>query len=233
MERIEVYDHRTQKNLPWAECHHCGFISQLPYSNDEEQQKMYGTFDILDPEFRPWHTWETLLESCQYNAQIMDAHGRDRYPARRYLEVAAFSGFLMEQMARRGWNVRGQELTQHGCDIAKEHGLQVECADVFKWDPKAEFDVISCREFLEHVWDFRGLLRRMFSWQAKGGVLWIQTPVTDGGVRRNLAFQADHVSLFTLANIERALLETGYEPELLENRDGCGIVRALKRTCPY
>lgn len=230
---IMVFDHRTKKDLPWRECCVCGFISQLPYNTDEEQQKLYGEFDILDPEFRAWHTWDTLLQSVEYNAEIMDNEAdRKAYPQRRYLEVAAFSGYLMDHMKRRGWNVRGQELTKHGCEEAAKHGLHVEQSCVFQWDPKAEFDVISCREFLEHVWDFRGLMRRMFSWQAKGGVLWIQTPVTDGGERRKLAFQADHCSLFNLKNIETLLLEVGYEPQLLENRQGCGIIKALKRTCP-
>lgn len=226
--QLVQHDGRTNKDIHWLECR-CGFVSQTPYSTDEEQGKMYGTFDILDPEFRPWHTWETLLESVQYNAQIMDAD-RDRYPLRRHLEIAAFSGFLMEQMRRRGWNVRGQELTQHGCDEAAKHGLTVECASVYEWEPHAEFDVISCREFLEHVWDFRGLLARCFRWQAQGGALWIQTPVTDSGVRfdRKIAFQADHVSLFSLANIDRELRLVGYTPVLLENRDGCGIVKAIK-----
>jgi hypothetical protein len=222
-------------NTDWAMCD-CGFVSQFPYSNDQEQAKFYGDFEIMDwdgEEFRAWHNWESLLKSCEYNAHIMDAD-RDRYPRRRYLEVAAFSGFLMEHMRGRGWNVRGQELTKHGCAEAARHGLKVDCCSVFDYEPGQEFDVISVREFIEHVWDYRGVLQRCFSWQAKGGALWIQTPVTDEGLdfKRRIAFQPDHVSLFSLANLRDVLLEVGYEPVLLENRDGCGIVKAIKRTCP-
>lgn len=215
--------------LRWIICHACGFISQGPYSNDVEQAKNYGNFVILDEEFRDWHNWESLLKSCEYNAQIMDAD-RDKYPARRYLEVGAFSGFLMEQMRRRGWNVRGQELTAHGCAEGAAHGLQIDCCSVLEYEPGSEFDVISAREFIEHLWDFRGLIERCYRWQAPGGKLWIQTPVTDGGLKfeRQLSFQPDHVSLMSLKNLDSALRAVGYTPVLLENRDGCGIVAAVK-----
>lgn len=228
LKNLIQHDARTNRDILWAECE-CGFVSQRPYSTDQEQKKLYGNFDVLDPEFQPWHEWEGLVKSCEYNAQIMDVD-RDLYPRKRYLEVAAFSGFLMEHMRRRGWDIRGQELTQHGCDEAAKHGITVECADVFDWEPKAEFDVISCREFIEHIWDFRELASRMYRWQAPGGTIWIQTPITDSGVNfsRKIAFQADHVSLFSLQNLSDILGAAGYVTLEKHNRDGCGIVKARK-----
>lgn len=229
-DELTQYDERTKQTLLWRSCS-CGFVSQLPYSNDVEQVKAYGIhFDILDPEFKPWHDWDGLVKSCEHNANLMDKY-KGIYPQRRYLEIAAFSGFLMEQMRRRGWNVRGQELTQHGCDEGANHGLPIECASVFNWEPNAVFDIISMREFIEHVWDFRELVARCYRWQAPDGMLWIQTPITDEGIdfKRKLSFQPDHVSLFSMHNLRSVLTLAGYTVLNAWNHDGCGIVQAVKR----
>jgi 2-polyprenyl-3-methyl-5-hydroxy-6-metoxy-1,4-benzoquinol methylase len=217
--------------VSWVSCPACGFRSHTPYKTDAEQAAVYGSpSDWLSAH----GDWDHLVRNVQHNANLMDAD-RDVYPLRRHLEVACGLGYLAWEMKKRGWNSRGQELRPGDVDFAREKGLDVSCCSIFDFAPGQEFDVISTREFVEHVWDFSGLFRKAFTMLAKGGALWIQTPVIDRLPRFEPlpVYNHEHVSLFTLDGLLRELRASGFEIARAEIADvHCGIVKAVKRTCP-
>lgn len=174
-----------------------------------------------------------LVQSCLHNANMMDAF-RDKYPLRRYLEVGASSGYLQWEMQRRGWDTRGQELRPADVEVGRSQGLKIECCSVFHYSPPFPFDIISNREFIEHVWDFRGLVQRCHSWLGHGGRMFIQTPTIDGLTDKSdrMVWGYGHLSLFTVQNLLDLGPQCGFEARLVEKTGTCTIVEYLKRTCP-
>lgn len=222
-------------NMRWAKCPSCGFTSHFPYITDTEQASLYvGEWVIGEnPEDAKWADYGYLRKSCEHNAKLVDQF-RKKFPERRYLEVAASQGFLMHNMKDKGWNVWGQEIRSKDVRLAAERGLTIEQCSIFDYKPPTRFDVISCREFIEHVWDFRRLLQLCHSWLEKGGHLWIQTQVTDGArdFTNRYVYQAGHVSLFTEKLLLEALTAAGFTPFVTDRNNGCRVVRAEKITCP-
>ncbi|MGD9895793.1 MAG: class I SAM-dependent methyltransferase [Candidatus Methylacidiphilaceae bacterium] len=95
----------------------------------------------------------------------------------RYLDVGSGTGELIRRVCA-GW--KG---TSFGCDYTSEWmklpGQKVDVVDLNK-DPlpyeSSFFDLVSCTEVVEHLDDYRRLLREIFRVLQPGGILVLSTP---------------------------------------------------------
>ncbi|VVM06947.1 putative S-adenosylmethionine-dependent methyltransferase/MSMEI_2290 [Methylacidimicrobium cyclopophantes] len=95
----------------------------------------------------------------------------------RYLDVGSGTGELLRRV-RAGW--RGSSF---GCDYTGQWmqlpGQKVDVADLNR-DPlpyeSAFFDAVSCTEVIEHLDDYRRLLREIFRVLRPGGIVVLSTP---------------------------------------------------------
>ncbi|CAB4244471.1 2-polyprenyl-3-methyl-5-hydroxy-6-metoxy-1, 4-benzoquinol methylase [Methylacidimicrobium sp. AP8] len=95
----------------------------------------------------------------------------------RHLDVGSGSGELIRRL-RAGW-----QGTSFGCDYTSEWmrlpGQKVEVVDLDKAPlpyPDSFFDAVSCTEVIEHLEDYRRLLREIFRVLRPGGLLVLSTP---------------------------------------------------------
>jgi SAM-dependent methyltransferase len=104
-------------------------------------------------------------------------------PAGRLLDVGCGHGLLLDEARRRGFDVRGLELSRSAADYARGVlGLEVDEATLDEADGR--YDVIVLADVVEHLDDPAGALRTCATLLADGGVLCVVTPDPDSATAR-------------------------------------------------
>ena len=114
--------------------------------------------------FRPYH--EALLS-------LLPSKTRSKV-----LECGVGDGFLLQELAGRGFACTGLELIPKNLALAKGKGLHVIKQDLnepFKL-PSNAFDIVIALEVLEHLWDYGQALREMHRVLRKDGLAFVSVP---------------------------------------------------------
>jgi SAM-dependent methyltransferase len=137
------------------------------------------------------------------------------YRARRLLDVGCAAGFLLDEARRRGWEVRGVELSRDLGEFARSHfGLDVFLGELAEaeWAP-ASFDVVTVIGTIEHVLDPRALVRECCRLLVPGGLLVVLTENLENAIARHLPrawngfMPPEHLYHFTPGTLSRLLAE--------------------------
>jgi ADP-heptose:LPS heptosyltransferase/2-polyprenyl-3-methyl-5-hydroxy-6-metoxy-1,4-benzoquinol methylase len=143
-------------------------------------------------------------------------------PGARVLDCGAATGFFMEVAAEGGLEPYGVEISDFGADqIASRFGDnrvfrgEVEKAS-FPHLGDGTFQAVWMLDVLEHVRDPRAALARVHQLLAPGGVLFATTPDTGSLSRRLMGnrwthYKPEHLFYFSRSNLQRLLVETGFE----------------------
>lgn len=95
----------------------------------------------------------------------------------RVLELGCGTGVLLEGMQASGWLVRGVEMTACFADDARARGLDVELASVESCRSLDEhWDVVLLAAVLEHLYEPKPCLARVFDALVPGGLTFIDVP---------------------------------------------------------
>ncbi|HEX2568568.1 MAG TPA: methyltransferase domain-containing protein [Polyangia bacterium] len=129
-------------------------------------------------------------------------------PPGKMMEVGPGGGYLMEAASRRGWDVRGVDLSAFVTAQLRARGLHVEQGTLEEYSarhPEAAgtFDVIALYDLLEHVPDPQGFLQAVRHLLGAGGVLVIRTP-NNAGAEPALHL-LDHLWHFTPETLSQLL----------------------------
>lgn len=145
---------------------------------------------------------EAMLESMRTN---LDWFGEPN-GSNDFLDVGCGSGHGLTGMQRRGWSVHGFEVY-----TPPYAGPHVTIAD--KFDAKLfpqQYDAVLCREVLEHIEDWRGMLKQLFAVTKPGGTCQVQTPRPWHSFDP-IPYQKYHLQLFNPAVLKREMEIVGFE----------------------
>lgn len=153
-------------------------------------------------------------ERCNAGRQKVQAEMRANFdwwerfrplPDNTFLDVGSCEGCGLDEAAKRGWSV-------HGFDVFAEArlGAHVTIAPEFRANlfPR-QYSAVNCREVLEHVEDWRGLLLEMFAATLPGGMCQVQTPRPIERDEFNI-YQCVHLQLFTPHKLCEAMQAAGW-----------------------
>lgn len=131
---------------------------------------------LVAVEGRNWH----LQSRMALNLETIDRHGT---PGGRVLDVGCGTGFLLENLAGRGYSGVGIDLSPESVALAQERLERIGAADRLQAQvgsayepPEGPFDLIALTDVLEHLEDPRACLRALRAQMAPGGLLVISTP---------------------------------------------------------
>ncbi len=94
------------------------------------------------------------------------------------LDIGCSSGGFLACLKNGPWKLYGVEASQPTAERARE----LTGAEVFAGDiadaifPPNSFDVITCSDVLEHLYEPREVLRRVFEWLKPGGIFYVFVP---------------------------------------------------------
>ena len=93
------------------------------------------------------------------------------------LEVGCGLGFFLEGARENGWSVRGVDMTPEYVDAGRKRGLDIENADIANSAYlREQYDCILMLNILEHVYDPRQTLERIYAALKPGGVVVLGVP---------------------------------------------------------
>ncbi|MCW3067366.1 MAG: hypothetical protein JWN32_4538 [Solirubrobacterales bacterium] len=148
------------------------------------------------------------------------------FGGRRLLDVGCGMGFFLERASVDGWDSWGCEPSPWWAEAA---GRRVGAGRVFRGrvedmaERRAEFDLVTAWDVLEHVFDPLPFLRRIAELLAPGGRLFLRTPnlayvLPVYRARRRLGHRVElgptnHVVYFSARTLRRALSDAGLAPQ--------------------
>jgi SAM-dependent methyltransferase len=102
------------------------------------------------------------------------------------LDLGCGSGSFLEAMKNDGWKLSGIEMSEDAAGAARNRtGANVFSGDILSATfPDGTFDVITCFDVLEHVYDPRKVLSKVSDWLKPGGVFYTLVPNIDSGEAR-------------------------------------------------
>jgi 2-polyprenyl-6-hydroxyphenyl methylase/3-demethylubiquinone-9 3-methyltransferase len=161
---------------------------------NEPLTEVRSYYDRLAPrlyavESRNWHLQSRM-------SLVIDTIERFAEPGGRVLDVGCGTGFLLEELARRGFSGRGIDLSPESVEIAKGRLADLGAADRLTAEvgsayepPAGPYDLITLTDVLEHLEEPRRCVAALAEQLAPGGLLVISTPNRRSlpGARRWLA----------------------------------------------
>jgi len=138
-------------------------------------------------------------------------------PGKRLLEVGCGTGADLIWARQQGWDVHGLELSESAVNIARQRGLDVQCATFETANLNLNsFDCIIMSQVLEHLYSPTLALRRCYELLRPGGLLLIAVPKFDSWTRHamgnywhNLLFPI-HLHHFDQDVLERMVRNAGF-----------------------
>jgi SAM-dependent methyltransferase len=102
------------------------------------------------------------------------------------LDLGCSAGSFLELMRGETWKLFGIEMSAQAARTAEERtGAKVFVGDILDASfPRESFDVITCFDVLEHVYEPRGVMQRIAEWLKPGGVFYVLVPNIDSAEAR-------------------------------------------------
>jgi 2-polyprenyl-3-methyl-5-hydroxy-6-metoxy-1,4-benzoquinol methylase len=97
------------------------------------------------------------------------------------LDIGCSSGGFLGTMAGAGWELFGIEMEPSTAEKARERtGAEVFVGDALDAPfPPESFDVVTCFDVLEHIYEPRQFLAKILEWLKPGGILYVKLPNID------------------------------------------------------
>ena len=160
----------------------CGMVYVNPRPDDETLAWMYA-----DPDY--YHEGYTLgVETEGYfsrREELLELYGdmmaeleRELGAPGRLMELGSAGGFLLEAARRRGWHVRGVEVSAPAVAYARDElGLEIFAGELKNAPyPEGSFDLVIADNVLEHTTDPAGVLEQLWRLLPAGGHLLVIVP---------------------------------------------------------
>lgn len=184
----------------WARCRACG--SDTSDSDPAREAERYQT-----PEYVRWNVidcggFDAVVRSVGENVRWFAAH---RGPGRDFLDVGHNEGAMLAAMQADGWGVHGFDVNPHAYLGPHTTIAPAFAAGLF---PR-RYHAVNCREVLEHVPDWRGLLAELWAATEPGGLCQVQTPRPCGAFDPGV-YQPAHLVIFAPAFLSDYLLSAGW-----------------------
>jgi SAM-dependent methyltransferase len=151
------------------------------------------------------------------------------------LDIGCSSGGFLAALAGAPWTLFGIEIEASAAERARRRtGAQVFVGDVVKAPfACATFDVITCFDVLEHVYNPRQFLDKIHGWLKPGGIFYTMLPNIDSWefrVFRSYWYGLElprHISHFSPMSLRHLMASFGFEEVFVETRPTNYIERSV------
>ena len=211
---------REEAAFSYVRCARCGLVQMNPQPEADAVHKRYGALYGSD-----YLSYETANETpfLQLQKRALSDAGffelEQEHGTGSLLDIGCATGALIAALAKRGWRVRGLELSGPQAEYCRARGLEVDCASFDENGLQSEsFDAVTASHLIEHLNRPENLVREAYRLLKRGGRLYITTPNIDGfqarlfgGRWRSAIF--DHLYLFSRRTLAALLEREGFRIE--------------------
>lgn len=179
-EAIRLHDHLVSRKLFIIdECSNCGFryIQNPPpessayqyYETDEYVEHSDSSEGLVNNIYHKARRW-----MLKFKFNLINDHGR----AKRMLDFGTGTGYFLNYMKSRGYDVKGIEISEKARTFGKENfGLDLFHPEkIFDQDFANDFSYISFWHVLEHVYNPQRVMKRLRELMTDDGVMVVALP---------------------------------------------------------
>ena len=203
-----------------VECRDCGHMMLHPPPSREVLETIYREdYWLLDgDEGQRRHFAELKRATARLYLDLvrrcLGRHGG------RLLEIGSGTGEMLAEAVELGYEVTGLEVSASACARARERlgsRGRIVCGDISNLPGEGEYDVCVMADVIEHVYDPREFLRRVYGMLRPGGIAIIATPTLESWSARLMRdkwmeFKTEHLHYFTQETLHSLLFQTGLDP---------------------
>ncbi len=143
------------------------------------------------------------------------------FPQGKLLDYGCGNGRMMAKLEGLGWDCYGVDFDSKAVDFCRSKGLKVGLIENWLSDyPDNYFDVITMNQVVEHVFDYKEILRGFYKKLKHNGKLIVATPNMDGrlttiyGRHLRSLEPPRHLHLFNFKNLKGIIEEEGFFNEV-------------------
>lgn len=102
------------------------------------------------------------------------------------LDLGCSSGAFLQSLSGKGWDLYGIEMSAESAKKAQEKtGAKVFVGDILDARfPPSSFDVVTCFDVLEHLYEPRKVMGKVAEWLKPGGIFYVLVPNIDSAEGR-------------------------------------------------
>jgi 2-polyprenyl-3-methyl-5-hydroxy-6-metoxy-1,4-benzoquinol methylase len=152
------------------------------------------------------------------------------------LDLGCSSGAFLESLKRENWSLHGIEMSAESAKKAQEKtGAKVFVGNILDAQfPEESFDVITCFDVLEHLYEPRKIVAKVAEWLKPGGIFYVLVPNIDsaeGRVFRSYWHGLElprHLFHYSPASLRFLAESAGLTPLSLETRRNPAVGVSLR-----
>lgn len=152
------------------------------------------------------------------------------------LDLGCSSGAFLHSLAGKNWSLFGIEMSAESAHKARERtGATVFVGDILEAEfPPESFDVITCFDVFEHLYEPAKVMSKVAEWLKPGGIFYVLVPNTDsaegrvfGGYWHGLELPR-HLFHYSPASLKFLAESVGLRPLSLETRRNPAVGVSLR-----
>lgn len=155
------------------------------------------------------------------------------------LDLGCSSGSFLEFMRSESWKLYGIEMSPEVARVAEERSkAQVFVGDIIDAPfPRESFDVVTCFDVLEHLYEPRRVMARVGEWLKQGGIFYVLVPNVDSAEARVFGSYwhglelPRHLFHYSPASLKFLADSAGLHEVSLETRRNPAVGTSLRYVC--
>lgn len=162
--------HGRHQTYTLVRCANCSIVWLSDPPEPEEMHRHYtDAYDRLisvagEDSPRRWRDRNTALAPYKHSGAILD--------------LGCSSGSFLQSLTGRNWDLYGIEMSADSAKAAQEKtGAKIFVGDILDAKfPADSFDVITCFDVLEHLYEPRRVMAKVEEWLKPGGIFYVLVP---------------------------------------------------------
>ncbi|HEX8400913.1 MAG TPA: class I SAM-dependent methyltransferase [Allosphingosinicella sp.] len=214
-----------------VECRTCGFVFSLLKPNEQDYERVYGSYDYVSEDDR---RTPLSIDKEREVAKRLLAYKKTG----KVIDLAAGAGRFLEHFRELGFECHATEFSEEMCGYLEAKGFRTHRGGLFpETAEKASFDIAIFTEIIEHINNPIPVLQTICDLLRPGGCIYITTPNFASIERRvigpswGMLTWPEHITYWTPRHIQHALRKTGFRKASIrtQNISPYRIVQALKK----
>jgi 2-polyprenyl-3-methyl-5-hydroxy-6-metoxy-1,4-benzoquinol methylase len=210
-----------RNNYHLGVCNNCSFQFTQPRPELNYLIDYYNS--ISSVRFYKFSDERTLNDSKLIYTQIKKYHPQ----AKRVLEIGGSTGYYLQGLKLRGYQVVGSELSSDAVNLAKEwYDIEMYESEFPPQELKNSFDVVIIHHVIEHVIDPVDFFEKAGEYLSEGGIFIVETPnIKSWGIKlfKNhypVFCPPGHLNFFSKSTIVKAVSSSYIIEEVSTNSNG-------------
>lgn len=200
------------KGFDVVKCRHCGFVYVNPRIANEDLPKLYSSDYFRNRQYGYLDYEATAhLRKKNFERWYRDIQPFLKVDKGNVLDIGCASGYFLEILRSKGWNVQGIELDPAMIAVLKEKNIPAYTYTFDTFQTNEKYHLITLFDVLEHLPDIKDTFTRLASLLHPDGIVALITPDAESfqhklfGKRWFQLKPQEHIHYFSASTLQKVI----------------------------